>query len=372
MSPAAFPWLDYSRYAFSLGVDVGSTAFLSGQAASEYDPDEKRITVKGGLDQQTRIAYAKIAAILESGGYGQSDIVSVVEYVTAQAIEGYHDVKQIRRDLLGEGIPICTVCVKRLVRPGALIEIEVVASRGGTHGDNHDGLVFMPSCWPPETHDPVAGRDDFAIQVEGAFDQVDNLLAGAGLSWSNVVKIVEYIHPAVIAAYPALERVRRRRLGPAHPSTITVVMPCLAHPAAQIQLDVVASRNPVQAVDLGQIAEHIGTHRAAVKAGNVVFVSGQALIDQAARPAMYVDEVAAQAESAYTSIVAAVEAAGGSVQHITKLVEYVTPVGLTRYRETAAVRSRLFRHPLPASTGVICERLLEPAACIEIDAVALL
>jgi hypothetical protein len=53
-------------------------------------------------------------------------------------------------------------------------------------------------------------------------------------------------------------------------------------------------------------------------------------------------------------------------------VEYVTPSGLPRYREVAAVRARLLSVPYPASTGIICQGLLRPEFEIEIDPLAVI
>ena len=63
--PKQFPWFDYSSYSFSLGIDTGEGIYLSGHTASAYDEEAGRITIKGGMAEQARTAYAKIAAILE-------------------------------------------------------------------------------------------------------------------------------------------------------------------------------------------------------------------------------------------------------------------------------------------------------------------
>ena len=58
-------------------------------------------------------------------------------------------------------------------------------------------------------------------------------------------------------------------------------------------------------------------------------------------------------------------------EQLVKTVEYVTPRGLDRYRETAAVRKSLLTEPYPASTGVLCHALLRPEFDIEIDPTAM-
>jgi hypothetical protein len=55
-----------------------------------------------------------------------------------------------------------------------------------------------------------------------------------------------------------------------------------------------------------------------------------------------------------------------------KTIEFVTPAGLERYREVAAVRDRLLTEPYPASTGVVCPALLRPEFEIEVDPLAVL
>lgn len=68
----------------------------------------------------------------------------------------------------------------------------------------------------------------------------------------------------------------------------------------------------------------------------------------------------------------ALHLAGGGPEHLVKTIEYVTPAGLARYREVAAVRARLLREPFPASTGLVCELLLRPEMLIEVDPFAIL
>src|SRR5262245_57335648 len=129
ISPRHFPWFDYTRYTFSLGVAADSTAYLSGHSASEYDAKRRQFVVRGDMSQQTRTAYAKIEAILEGIGLGLSDVVRVVDYVTIKGVEDYDATAVIRNEVFGESQPaVNTVVVDRLLRPEALIEIEVVAS----------------------------------------------------------------------------------------------------------------------------------------------------------------------------------------------------------------------------------------------------
>ena len=68
LQPTRFPWFDYTRYSFSLGLAAGSSLYLSGHSASEHDPGQGAVVVKGGMAEQARTAWNKIATILEAGG----------------------------------------------------------------------------------------------------------------------------------------------------------------------------------------------------------------------------------------------------------------------------------------------------------------
>ena len=63
ITPAHYPWYDYARYSFSLGLMTDRGAYLSGHTASEYDPVNKKIVGRGSMTDQVRTAYAKIGAI---------------------------------------------------------------------------------------------------------------------------------------------------------------------------------------------------------------------------------------------------------------------------------------------------------------------
>jgi len=371
--PERFPWFDYSRYTFSLGLDLGDAAVLSGHSASEYDPNSRRIVVKGGLAEQTRTAYAKIEAILMAAGLGLGDVVRVVEYVTARGIDEYSQVEHVRRETLGGARPaVNTVCVNRLLRPEALIELEVVAAKGPAgRATAVDGIVYCASQLPLDDAGRVVAEGDLVAQTRAVYERAGRALRAAGLTWDRVTKTIDYIVPAGLRAYRETGQVRREHLGPVYPAAAGIVMERLAHPGALIQLDLIASRHPPVAVDPGWERYRKLTYSPAVRAGNVLFMSGQAALDPATERAVAAGDVVAQAEYTYTNILTVLRAAGVGPESLVETVEYVTPDGLDRYRETAAVRSKLLKEPYPASTGVVCDRLLRPEFQIEVDPLAI-
>jgi enamine deaminase RidA (YjgF/YER057c/UK114 family) len=363
--PSRFPWFDYSRYTFSLGLRRGDSTWLSGHSASEYDPESGHITVKGGMAEQTRTAYAKIEAILEAAGRSLADVRRVVEYVTAKGIDQYEEAAAVRSTMGFDSPAVCTVVVNRLLRPQALIEIEVTA---GPSGD----IVYLPSLTAARDDGSVEAEGDLIGQTQVVFERAARLLESAGLSMSNVVKTVDYTTPATLDVYRKTGRVRKDLLGPVYPAAAGILLSRLQHPGALVSLDVIASRAEPVAVNPGWERYAKLTYSPAVRAGSMLFMSGQAALDPETERAVHAGDIAAQAEYTYTNILEVLKAAGCGPENLVKTIEYVPPAGLERYREVAAVRERLLKAPYPASTGAVCEALLRPEFEIEIDPLAIL
>ena len=365
--PGRFPWFDYSRYTFSLGLDLGGgVAMLSGHTASEYDPEDRRMVVRGPLEQQVRTAYAKIEAILEGAGLTLADIVRVVEYVKAAAIDDYPEIERVRRQVLAGADPaVNTVCVSALLRPDALLEIEVVAKKGDQKGasDPLDGVVYLPSLTAPEAGDLVG-------QTAAVYDKAAALLGPMGLSLANVTKTVDYCPTSTLPEYRYTGRVRKERLGPVYPGATGILVDRLRHPDALIQVDFMASRHPAEAVNPGWERYSKLTYSPAVRAGRVLFMSGQAALDPPTERALFAGDVVAQADYTYGNLVTVLRAAGLGPEALVKTIEYVLPEALADYRRVADVRAQHLVQPFPASTGLVIPKLLRPEFLIEIDPLA--
>ena len=382
IKPAHFPWFDYSRYSFSLGLKTATGAYLSGHTASEYDPAARRIVVRGSMTDQVRTAYAKIGAILEAAGYGYQDVTRIVEYVRPEGIVRYAEAAAVRAEVFGAHQPtVHTVPVKSLLRPEAFIEIEVTAGivgaatamgPGMSPARDSAGVVFLPSVQPVDDGGNIIGAGDVVAQTRAVFDRAGRMLGALGLTFANVVKTLDYITPAALAAYKGTGRVRKEFLGPVYPGSAGILMPRLVHPEALIQYDFIASRDTPVAVNPGWTRYQKLTYSPAVKAGKYLFMSGQGALDPATERMLFDGDIVEQAEYTYQNIIKVLEAAGAGPQHLVKTIEYVTPAGLARYREVAGVRARLLREPFPASTGLVCEALLRPEMQIEVDPFAIL
>jgi enamine deaminase RidA (YjgF/YER057c/UK114 family) len=187
-----------------------------------------------------------------------------------------------------------------------------------------------------------------------------------------VVKTCDYLTPAALSTYKGTGRVRKELLGPVYPGAAGILMPRLVHPEALIQYDFIATRDTPVVVNPGWTRYQKLTYSPAVRAGKLLFMSGQGSLDPATERVVHDGDVVAQAEYTYGNILKVLEAAGAGPQNLAKTIEYVTPAGLARYRDVAKVREKLLREPWPASTGLICEALLRPEMQIEIDPFAVL
>jgi enamine deaminase RidA (YjgF/YER057c/UK114 family) len=379
--PDHFPWFRYNGYTFSLGLTDGENAWLSGHSASEYDDAARRIVVRGAITEQTRTAYAKIEAILAAADLTLADVTTVVEYVTVAGLATYPEADAERRALFAGHEPaVVTVVVERLLRPDALIEVQVHASLGGGTGgpggvrEARDGHVALPTVVPIDDHGDVVHPDDFVGQYAWCLDRADTLLRGVGLSLDAAVTTHDYSTPATRADYPKASRVRRERLGGAgvYPGAGGVLMNRLHAPGVLVALNVVASRHPLWTVNPGWSRYDSLTYSPGVRAGRMLYLSGFAALDMQTQQAVHPGDIVAQAEATYDAVLRVLAAAGAGPEHLVETVEYVCPDGLADYRGVAAVRERMLRSPWPASTGAVCAGLLRPEFLLEVFPTAVL
>jgi len=116
-------------------------------------------------------------------------------------------------------------------------------------------------------------------------------------------------------------------------------------------------------------AEPISHYTHAVRAGDLLFVSGCVPVDSEGR-LVGGDDVVAQARQVLENVGAALTAARASFADVAKVTIYLTDVD-DRER-IDPVRREFFGDARPASTLVEVSRLAIPGARIEVEAVAIL
>jgi 2-iminobutanoate/2-iminopropanoate deaminase len=106
--------------------------------------------------------------------------------------------------------------------------------------------------------------------------------------------------------------------------------------------------------------KHYGkaTYSAAVKKGNLLFISGQGAIDYETNEIVGKGDVVAQTRQIY--------------ENIRTITDYIVPDALPHYKDTAAIRREYFKNGFPASTGVIVHRLIRSEMLIEVDVIAVI
>lgn len=111
------------------------------------------------------------------------------------------------------------------------------------------------------------------------------------------------------------------------------------------------------------------TFSPAVRAGNLLFISGMTAGDEAGQIVGRGD-IVAQTRYIFEKFGRLLAAAGAGFEHIVQTTEYVTTT--ENYAQTAAVRREIFKDRFPTATGVIVAGLLREGALIEISAIAVL
>lgn len=103
-----------------------------------------------------------------------------------------------------------------------------------------------------------------------------------------------------------------------------------------------------------------------IQYGNLLFISGQA---GAADDGKIVSGgFLAQGEQAFSNLRRALEAGGSSLADVIKVTIFVTDMGY--FEDVVTLRRRFFSAPYPADTIAEIKALYDPAAMIEIEAIA--
>ena len=105
----------------------------------------------------------------------------------------------------------------------------------------------------------------------------------------------------------------------------------------------------------------------ATRAGNLVFVSGQVAAG-ADGNLVGKGDCGAQSEQCFKNVDAALQAAGASMDDVTKITCFL--VNADDYPAYAAVRNGIFPENGPASATVIIKALVSPDFLVEIEATA--
>lgn len=248
---------------------------------------------------------------------------------------------------------------------------------GYSQAINAGGLVHAAGQVP---------RDDREVPLVGpltegftrAFDLLENALEQVGSRAEDLIYVQLFMFERDIAEGA---RLFRNRLGTSAPALSLIVVDGLNHPDYSLEVSAVAvapasetrSRMEKLCVSTGNpVDERLG-RSAAVRVGNLIYVSGQPSVDGDGN-AIQDDSFVAHYGQAFSNFVRAVEAAGGTSTDVVSTHTFVTePVP----PDQAAVVAGIHRSAVgsgeskPASTLVRVSALSVPGAKVEVSGVAI-
>lgn len=103
------------------------------------------------------------------------------------------------------------------------------------------------------------------------------------------------------------------------------------------------------------------------RVGDLLFISGQAAIDQSGQM-VGVGDFEAQAKQAFENLDRVLRAGGSSLRNVVKVTIFLTD--MTNFDRIVTLRGQWFTAPYPADTIVEVRSLYSPDAMIEIEAIA--
>lgn len=382
VDPQKFPWLDLNRYTFCLGAESGGILYLAGQTASEYDPSAGAVVCKGNLLDQTRVIYEKLGVILEAAGMTFDNVVQTVDYIDPSALPQYRETGAIRREFLG-GTPVGAtgICVERLLRPDALLEVSAVAVRGEKRAvnpgyDRYGALTYVPGVIAGDTlwtsgfvgSEEVDGQHSFpqdtGQQMGLTYNIVGSVLEAAGAVPSDVVKTLEYVSPQAWLQYgDGSASARRQFFGGSYPASTGIIVNRLLRPEGHVEVEAVAvlggTREEIR-VPGWEASYADATFVPGVKKGRMLHLSAQAGVDHTSATVVAPFDIVAQAELAYGNLARVLSEGGYSMDDVVNTIEWVPPNGLSTYRQIGEVRRKYFGDSFPSATGVSMHRIRRP------------
>jgi 2-iminobutanoate/2-iminopropanoate deaminase len=184
---------------YSLAVTAGGVIYVSGQLPT----DDKGAVVAGDITVQTKQVFDNLRAVLKQAGSSLDNAVSAT--VMLQNAADFAAVDQIYRQQFTGEFPARTTVIGNMVRPGALLEIQVTAVPNGVQRK-----AILPSGWvkpsSPYNYAIQAGdalylsglvsrngkdnsqvQGDIGVQVKTIMDNAGEILKAAGMSYGDLV-----------------------------------------------------------------------------------------------------------------------------------------------------------------------------------------
>ena len=241
-------------------------------------------------------------------------------------------------------------------------------------GVEKDGMVYVAgqtasTYYKDEGH--VRCKGDIVEQTKVAWEKIGVVLEATGLSYSNIVRTVDYINPQGLAKYRHTGEVRRQYLANTPTAATGICVYSLLRPDALIEINAIAVKGEKEAVypegPEYQRYERL-TYDPGVKVGNKVWLSGLTGGEQdEAGGRTFSEDTAQQVANAYKGLDKVLTKAGAASTDVIYSTDYIVPEAYLRYRDTAKVRQAYYRGTYPAAVGIVVNRLLPPEGHVEVE-----
>ena len=346
---------------YSPAIKAGGLIYLSGTLAQD---DTGALVADGDAAAQTRRIIERMRALLAAAGSSLEQVVAVTVYLRSAG--DFQVMNDTYRTFWPKDPPTRTTVITDLLL-GADVEISMVAVPNGA-----ERVVIHPADWvkSPNPYSyairtgdtlflsglvPRNGRDnstiggDITAQTRAVMENAGQLLAAAGMDFSNVVSARVYLPDT--AGFQQMNEVYRSYFKNDRPARATVKAG-LAGSQYAVEMTFVASSAPRQAFAPG------ANLSGAIKAGSRLYVSG--MLGQTAENA---GDGSAQTRETVAKIRKTLDAAGYTPADVVEGLVYLTD--LAQFPQMNEEYRAFFGKDFPART-TIGAGLVAPGAVVEI------
>ena len=249
----------------SQGWKVGNRIFVGGQISADGNGAPVHV---GDLDAQTRNIYRYIGNILSDAGASCKDIVHVkvcFKYDSRNPSTGvaFADrILEITKEIVDGPAPVVTAFAVDLLYPGLDLEIDAMAIVDKeretltpdrlpgryqpdvfSHGISAGGEIYVAGQTALGDHGEVISKGDFKAQGKVVFERIQRILAQAGATLEDVVKLNLFLAGAddeIGDAFHQVSRVWAGLCAHGHPAMTAVRVHEPVKPGLLVQADCVA------------------------------------------------------------------------------------------------------------------------------------
>src|SRR5436190_2664029 len=320
---------------YSLAIKAAGVIYTAGQLPT----DDKGNIVAGDITVQAKQVFANLRGVLQQAGSSLDNAVSAI--VMLQNASDFAALDQVYRDQFKGEPPARTTFVGSMVRPGALLEIQITAVPGGA-----ERKVILPPGWTKPTSpynyaiqsgdtvwmsglvsrsgaNNTQVQGDIAVQTKTIMDNAGAILKAAGMSYGDLV--AGRVALRDMANFQPMNDVYRTYWEEDRPARVS----CQAAPPGTFDVEItftaVKGSSPRQGIipqradgTPGQAGPNFSP---AIKVGNRLFISGGT-----GATAANATDMKAQTAETLTRFGPALKAAGFDYKHIVESDVYVTDV----------------------------------------------